>query len=54
MSKDAQYTLSLDMPISFESDSVLGDYIEDQETPDPDLTTTLNLLRQHPLERSRY
>ena len=47
MSKDAQYTLSLDMPISFERDSVLGDYIEDLETPDPDVTTTLSLLRQH-------
>jgi len=47
MSKDAQYTLSLDMPISFERDSVLGDNIEDLETPDLDVTTTLSLLRQH-------
>jgi RNA polymerase primary sigma factor len=46
MSKDAQYTLSLDMPISFERDSVLGDYIEDLDTPDPEITTMLSLLRQ--------
>jgi RNA polymerase primary sigma factor len=47
MSKDAQYPLSLDMPISVEGDSVLGDYIEDQESLDPDEVTTLSLLRQH-------
>ena len=47
MSKDAQYPLSLDMPISFEGDGVLGDYIEDQESPDPDEVTTISLLRQN-------
>jgi RNA polymerase primary sigma factor len=47
MSKDALYPLSLDMPVSVESDSVLGDYIEDQESPDPDEVTTLSLLRQN-------
>jgi len=47
MSKDAQFPLSLDIPISVEGDSVLGDYIEDQESPDPDEVTTLSLLRQH-------
>ena len=47
MSKYAQYPLSLDMPISVEGDSVLGDYIEDQESPDPFEVTTLSLLRQH-------
>ncbi|HSF83644.1 MAG TPA: sigma-70 family RNA polymerase sigma factor [Anaerolineales bacterium] len=47
MSKDAQYPLSIDMPISFEDDSVLGDYIEDYESPDPDEATELSLLRQH-------
>ncbi len=47
MSKYAQYPLSLDMPISIENDSVLGDYIEDQESPDPDEATTTSLLRQH-------
>jgi RNA polymerase primary sigma factor len=46
ISKDAQFPLSLDMPISDEGDSVLGDYIEDQESPDPDEITTLSLLRQ--------
>jgi RNA polymerase primary sigma factor len=47
MSKDAQYPLSLDTPISVEGDSVLGDYIEDRESPDPDEVATLSLLRQH-------
>jgi RNA polymerase primary sigma factor len=47
MSKDAKNPLSLDMPISFEGDGVLGDFIEDQESPDPDEVTTLSLLGQH-------
>jgi len=47
MYKDAQFPLSLDMPTSFEGDSVLGDFIEDQVTPDPDEVTTSSLLRQH-------
>jgi RNA polymerase primary sigma factor len=47
MSKDAQYPLSLEMPNSFEDDSVLGDYIEDKESPDPDEVATLSLLSQH-------
>lgn len=46
MYKDAQYPLSIDMPISFEDDGVLGDYIEDQEAPDPDDVTELSLLSQ--------
>ena len=47
MSKYAQYPLSLDKPISIDGDSVLGDYIEDQESPDPFEVTTISLLRQH-------
>jgi RNA polymerase primary sigma factor len=43
---DAQYTLSLDMPTSFEDDSVLGDQIEDKDTPDFDEIVTLRILRQ--------
>jgi RNA polymerase primary sigma factor len=35
------------MPISVEGDGVLGDYIEDQESPDPYEVATLSLLRQH-------
>jgi len=46
MSKDAQFPLSLEMPNSSEDDSVLGDYIEDKESPDPDELATLNLLSQ--------
>ena len=47
MIKDARHPLSFEMPISVEGDSVLSDYIEDQESPDPDEAATLNLLRQH-------
>lgn len=43
---DAQYTLSLDKPTSFEDDSVLGDYIEDRDTPDFDDVVTVHILRQ--------
>jgi len=45
--KHAQFPLSLDMPTSFDGDSVLGDFIEDQESPDPDEVTTISLLGQH-------
>jgi RNA polymerase primary sigma factor len=47
MIKDAQFPLSIDMPVMIEGDSVLGDFIEDQESPDPDEVATLSLLRQH-------
>jgi RNA polymerase primary sigma factor len=43
---DAQYTLSLDKPTSFEDDSVLGDHIEDHDTPDFDDVVTVRILRQ--------
>ena len=46
MLKMAQHPLSLDMPIIMGEDSVLGDFIEDSETPPPDETATDNLLRQ--------
>jgi RNA polymerase primary sigma factor len=47
ISKDAQYPLSLDMPTSVEGDRVLGDCIEDRESPDPEELATISLLRQH-------
>ncbi|MCJ7702355.1 MAG: sigma-70 family RNA polymerase sigma factor [Anaerolineales bacterium] len=43
----ARHPLSLEMPVSIETDSVLGDFIEDDQAPDPDETSTQNLLRQH-------
>jgi RNA polymerase primary sigma factor len=46
MLKTAQHPLSLEMPIIVDEDSVLGDFIEDNETPPPDETATDNLLRQ--------
>jgi RNA polymerase primary sigma factor len=47
LSKDAQFTLSLEMPITVEADKVLGEYIEDQDSADPFEKTTISLLRQH-------
>jgi RNA polymerase primary sigma factor len=44
--KDARFPLSLDMPMSVEGDSVLGDYLEDHESPDPGEVATLSLLAQ--------
>jgi len=39
--------LSLETPTDNEDDSVLGDFIEDNEIPAPDVTATYNLLREH-------
>ncbi len=39
--------LSLETPTDNEDDSVLGDFIEDDEVPAPDETATFNLLREH-------
>jgi RNA polymerase primary sigma factor len=39
--------LSLETPTDNEDDSVLGDFIEDNEVPAPDETATYNLLREH-------
>lgn len=39
--------LSLETPTDNEDDSVLGDFIEDDEVPAPDDTATFNLLREH-------
>src|ERR671922_855190 len=38
---------SLETPTDDEEDSVLGDFIEDDEAPPPDDTATYNLLREH-------
>jgi RNA polymerase primary sigma factor len=46
MLKTSQHPLSLEMPIIIDEDSVLGDFIEDSETPPPEETATDNLLRQ--------
>jgi len=43
----ARHPLSLEMPTSIEDDSVLGDFIEDIQAPDPDSISTDVLLRQH-------
>ena len=43
----ARRPLSLETPTDSEEDSVLGDFIEDDEIPAPDDTTTYNLLKEH-------
>jgi len=42
----ARRPLSLEMPTTIEGDAVLGDFIEDAETPSPDETTTHQILRE--------
>jgi len=41
----ARRPLSLETPTDDEEDSVLGDFIEDDEALPPDETATFNLLR---------
>ena len=43
----ARRPLSLETPTDEEEDSVLGDFIEDEESPAPAETVTHNLLREH-------
>ncbi len=43
----ARRPLSLETPTDDEEDSVLGDFIRDEEIPAPDDTATYNLLREH-------
>jgi RNA polymerase primary sigma factor len=43
----ARRPLSLETPTDDEEDSVLGDFIQDEEVPAPDETATYNLLRDH-------
>ena len=39
--------LSLELPTDDEEDSMLGDFIEDDEAPPPDDSATYNLLKEH-------
>ncbi len=43
----ARRPLSLETPTDDEEDSVLGDFIQDQEAPAPDDSATYNLLKEH-------
>ena len=47
MIKVSRRPLSLETPTDNEDDSVLGDFIEDDEVPAPDETATYNLLKEH-------
>jgi RNA polymerase primary sigma factor len=47
MMQVARRPLSLETPTDDEEDSVLGDFIQDEEIPAPDDTATYNLLREH-------
>ena len=46
----ARRPLSLETPTDNEEDSVLGDFIEDQDSPPPDDTATHHLLQDHLVE----
>ena len=46
MLRIARHPLSLEMPTTFEDDSVLGDFIEDIESPAPPQMAEASLLRQ--------
>lgn len=43
----ARRPLSLELPTDDEEDSMLGDFIEDEEAPPPDDTATYNLLKEN-------
>ena len=45
--KLAQKPLSLQMPVGDEEDNVLGDFIEDNNSPNPDDLASVNILREH-------
>ena len=47
MIKVSRRPLSLETPTDNEDDSVLGDFIEENEIPAPDETATYNLLKEH-------
>jgi len=47
MMQVARRPLSLELPTDEEGDSMLGDFIEDEEIPPPDDSATYNLLKEH-------
>jgi RNA polymerase primary sigma factor len=47
MIRVARQPLSLETPTDAEEDSVLGDFIQDDDSPAPDDTATYNLLKEH-------
>jgi len=47
MLRVAQRPLSLELPTDDEGDSMLGDFIEDEDVPPPDDTATYNLLKEN-------
>jgi RNA polymerase primary sigma factor len=47
MIKVARRPLSLETPTDDEEDSVLGDFIPDNDSPAPDDSATYNLLKEH-------
>jgi len=47
MMKVARRPLSLELPTDDDGDSMLGDFIEDEEAPPPDDSATYNLLKEH-------
>jgi len=50
MIQAARHPFSLQTPIGEEEDDMLGDFIEDQQTPAPDESATQNILRERLIE----
>jgi RNA polymerase primary sigma factor len=54
MKRVSQFPLSIEAPVSYESDAVLGDFIEDVETPNPEKSASHSQLQEqlkHVLEK---
>jgi RNA polymerase primary sigma factor len=47
MCEDSRIPLSLELPLSDDGDDVLGDVLEDHETPDPDEVAAFRMLSEH-------
>jgi RNA polymerase primary sigma factor len=44
--RQTRFALSLERPVSFEGDAVLGDFIKDDETPSPEEAATESLMQE--------
>ena len=47
LKKVARRPISFETPIGHDGDTVLGDFLNDDDTPAPEETATANLLREH-------
>jgi RNA polymerase primary sigma factor len=47
MTRHSRRTLSLDLPVGDENDAVLGDFVEDTDSPEPEESVADNLLEEY-------